>query len=281
VSLKRIAIAVVLLACCIWTAWVWNALKDIDDALPALRTFELSAVEIPTESISVTASTAEVPPEIQRSADESLPDAVAAVDSPTETVVNFPQGEILYPITAESRCLIRDVWGNYLGESVKWTRFSSVVPYYDVSDRELQAMADSGDGYAQFLYAFNRVLGIGDIYDTEATPDEVLEHLESTDDEALETAMPYFVKSIRNHNWIAADQLASIFYPFDRVEARAWAVIGQMAGGKSLEKRESGRLPDEVYDFTDAEVRESEARAEELIAEFDLNPGLSPPEQCR
>ena len=125
-------------------------------------------------------------------------------------------------------------------------------------------------------------------------PERVLERVQSLDDEPFTTSKLYFIKAVRNHNWIAAERLALVYYPFDKVEARAWLLIAAEAEKFSLDPAiysTSKFARQGAYDYrremresleglTVAEKQESESRADELIAEFELAPGLLPPEGC-
>jgi hypothetical protein len=108
----------------------------------------------------------------------------------------------------------------------------------------------------------------------------LLEQVSSPEDELFLTAQGYLVDAVRNHNWIAAQRLASIYYPFDKIEARAWLLIEQQAGGTALESRESGEWPDEFYELSSDETLQSEARAADLIVNLGLEEGLSRPSAC-
>jgi hypothetical protein len=191
----------------------------------------------------------------------------------------------------KARCFYHRVFGIAPERTDASAPDSPFGSYMSMSSDELRAKADAGeDGLAQYVYA-DRLLGValvpgeGDI-----APERVLAQVQSPDDELFETVKRYFVEAIRNRNWVAARRLALMYYPFDKVEARAWLVIEEDAGGGSLDTGRYDALDSspalkemlETLDaLTDEEKDKSELRAEELIEEFDLTTGLLPLEECR
>lgn len=138
----------------------------------------------------------------------------------------------------------------------------------EMSESELQEFADSGDnGFAQASLA-QRLL-------------EQLTGDPETDAALMENVLHYSAKAIVNRNFSAADLLFRHYYEHDRIEARAWMQVSHAAGSPLLLRREDQEgMGVELNVFTDAEVWEGEKRAAELIAEYELEPGLGPPEEC-
>lgn len=286
-SLQRALIAGLALAAVAWVAFILISVKGIGDALPELTSpsqQSVSTISAPDRSepaaVSTTAPIEPEEPEPEAMAETE--EVLAEIAPPPEWIYNEPTDTLdewrgsYDPLTLEELQTADGLtincrnnwpsWGMFLNETERDLGGFDVID--GMSESELQELADSGaNGYTQAYLAQGLL--------------EQLKGETEADEARMENALHYSVQAILNGNWFAASLLAGHYYDHDRIEARAWMEIAQSAGAPSLlfrNDRESiGSVPDP---FNDYEVEESEKRAAELIAEYEMETGLGPPEEC-
>jgi hypothetical protein len=142
-----------------------------------------------------------------------------------------------------------------------------------LSAEEFKAVVDSRPFDGQLQRAYARSLRAA-IRGAEPTNN----YRPSPDDDA--TIRGYDLSAIRGRDWPTAHHLAAMYnhVEVDKVEAYAWWRIAQDMG------HYRGITPDSAgwreWTPTDQEMREGAERADELINEFDLLPGIGVPEEC-
>jgi hypothetical protein len=285
----------VILAVAVWAVYVTLSLRD---SIPVFSTPEShdSRGAPPRDPAASATPDADVDPTFDDSpvsaelASESLvaePAAEPQLPAPLSAVPAAPHiGPGWEPISLRHRCSYQAAPGVFPGPAAIWDTsrlIGEVFSLYNaMTDEQLQALADSGtDGLAQYIYAYDRLLDLKDfnVAELSVSAERILASVGSLDDERFKTARDYFIQAIRNHSWLAAHRLASIYAHFDLIEARAWYLIYEK--GNIRAARIAGFETVTTYSYTPEEKIESERRAENLIAEHDLAEGLTRPVECR
>ena len=278
-TLKRAVIAFFLIVGIGWAAWIALSFGRLGDSLPVPISSERPAGVGSVETVLMPAGSSEdqaLP--VEEPIDE-LP-AVATGDSRRSAVTMSTEEStglvFASPASVEERCRYVRVFGVYAGEPTWEYDIPANLPIED-----MRRIADDFDyGYAQYRYAdhLRRNGTFRDVY-VERVQTGTLHEL--PDEPSFLIMRSYYIDAMRNHTRVGATELASIYRRIDKVEAIAWLVIDEMMGGPSLSRAEaSGLWSGTPFVYTESEKLSSEARAEELIAEFELDPGLSTPEEC-
>jgi hypothetical protein len=283
VSIKRVILVGLMLAMIGWVGWIAISMRN---AANSIRNIELSnrqSVESPAEVASPSADQVSPFANSQESGAELEPQAGSpneAQDDVRAATTLETTGQIANDrkVQLPQRCGFLQGTGIFLGDIAAYG-VGIYVAYTEMSDTELRALADSGtDGFAQYLYAYQRILdAIAVNPDEDVSESRLMTRLDSPEAELFKSAERYFIGAVQNHNWIAANRLAAMYEPFDKVQARAWLLIEREAGGTTLESREDSGEDD---GYTEGERNESAVRAQALIDEFDLGRGLLPPDEC-
>lgn len=273
-STKRAAISGLVLTALAWIVWVSLSLWQAGDSLPELTQSGAPTVQMPAEADPAP----DVSAELEEPATESIPTSAAVAAAPAAIETGNPGVATARRIVPELNAYM---WVSTSLESrCRAFRITHYVPETFIhpdelrylSPEEFKAVVDLRpfDGQLQRAYARSLRAAV-------RGPEPSNNYLPSPDDDA--TIRDYDLNAVRGRDWLTAHHLAAMYnYGVDKVEAYAWWRIAQDMG------HYRGISPDSAgwrgWTPSDQEMREGAERADELINDFDLLPGLGVPEEC-